>query len=634
MSQLLLDKISEVRSRGMTVSVGAGVGRVVVWVVGAALLVMAADYWLDLHMAVRAVWLSGLLGAAGYLVWWGVIRVLQSPPTDDRVALWIEGDQPGLRQRLISAVQLARDSGGASPSMVAAMTVETEELIAPADLTDVVKSDPLYKWLGGAATAIVVMGLVLLVGGASSRDLLLRALCVPGIEVPRKTRIEVLTPADLVVARGDDVVLAARASGVIPDAGEIEVVFASGAKQTYPLPRVPEPPSDDAPPSNQPADPPPLSRDRFSVTLRGVSEAFTYRLTLNDARTPTAAVRVSVRPVAQKVEAFVTPPAYTKLPPSRVPTGDLVLLEGSRLGLSVTSSKPVKLTGPITGTGAGQNRVLALSTSPAGPQPPRAFALRRDPTNPTQLATADGASDSIILPKNATGIAVVLVDEEGLETRDPTVYRVQIVPDRPPTVRVIVPQRKEEVVTRSAVPRIGFEASDDLALGSLKLRYIVRAPAADQVGNAAAGGGGMVAGAPPANLPNLPDPPVPPSPQTPEPAAQDDRAARSLDLDVAPGSKSLRGFYPWRLVSLSAGGLPEGSVVEWWLEAADTNNVTGPGIGRSERFLFRIGTEAQVRDALMARLSGSFGSLQDSQQNQQDLTRDLGQLILEKPLQK
>lgn len=622
MSEILLEKISEVRSRGMTVSVGAGIGCVVVAVLGSLLLVMALDFWLDLSLAVRAILLALILAGAAYLTWHGVIRKLQSPPSDDHVALWIESDQPGLRQRLISAVQLARDGGGASASMVAAMTAETEDLLAPADLTGVVKSQPLYQWTGGAAAATVVLGLVLLVGGGSSLDLLLRALCVPGIEVPRKTRIELVTPADLVVARGDDVLLAARARGIIPDSGTVELTYASGTRQSYPLPRAPEPLTDDAPPSTQPAE---LSSDYFAVTVRGVSEGFTYRVRLNDNISPPATVRVSVRPLAQKVEAFITPPPYTRLPPTRASTGDLVLLEGSRLRLNVTASKPVKLTAPITGTGAGQNRVLAL-----GLPVQRAYTLRRDETNPTLLTTADGTLDSIALSKGTTGIAIVLVDDEGLETRDPTVYRVQIVPDRPPTVRVIVPQRKEEVVTRAAAPRIGFEVSDDLALGTLKLRYLVRSPSADQVGNAAAGGGGLVAGARDGKAIELPADALPTPAITPE----DDKLARTIDLDVPPGSKSLRGFYPWRLSTLAPGGLPEGSVIEWWLEAADTNNVTGPGIARSDRFLFRVGTESQVRDALMARLNNSFGSLQDTQQNQQDLARDLGQLILEKPLEK
>jgi hypothetical protein len=258
------------------------------------------------------------------------------------------------------------------------------------------------------------------------------------------------------------------------------------------------------------------------------------------------------------------------------------------------------------------------------------YALRRSETSSQELVTSDGPNEGVLLPKDTVGIAIVLVDEEGLETRDPTLYRVQVVPDRAPTVRVVAPQRKEEVITRTAVPRVGFEVSDDLALGSLRIRYRVRAPSADRVGVATAGGGGLVGGAPA----NGAEAPATGGEASATPSPEDDRDARSIELDVPTNSKSLRGFYPWRIVSLAAGGLPEGSEVEWWLEAGDTNNVTGPGIGRSERMLFRIGTEAQVRDALMARLTNSFGLLQETQQNQQDLTRDLGQLILEKPLSK
>jgi hypothetical protein len=629
MSQLVLEKLAEVRSRGLTVASLSGAGRAVLLFLGVVLLVMLLDFWVELPLPARLVLLIALLAAVGWILWERVISVLRSPPDDDEVALWVERDQPELRQRLISTVQLSRDGGGggASLSMTRRLIEQTEDLVAPADLSGVISFDPLARWGGGAVAALVGFALLVAIWGADGRDLLLRALCVPGVEVPRKTKIELLSPSPLVIARGDDLTLAARARGVIPDAGTLVVTWASGGTQSYPLERteVATPPVPATEPSQSSAR---RSPNEFSITLRSIADSFTYRVLLNDGHSALGEVRASVRPLPQKVEVTIIPPAYSHQPKAKKPTGDLTMLRGSRLELAITASKSVKSTPAVlssaTPDGAGQNRVIFLS--PTGVA--RVFPLARDPANPAQLRAIDGGQTSVQPPDTATGMAILLVDNDGLETKDPTVYRLDLVPDRPPTLRVLQPTRREDIVTRTAQVRIGFEATDDLALASVRLRYLVRTPAAAEVGTAAGnifGTGGAVddkAQLSPADSSSAP--------------AADEKLAKSIELDIPPDARSFRGYYPLIVSALGPNNtsLTEGTVVEWWLEALDGNDVTGPGKAASEHYLTRIGTEAQVRDALMTRLTNSFGSLQDTQQSQQDLTQDLGKLITAKPLEK
>lgn len=603
-------RLAGVRSRAQAVACAAGASRAVVFVLAGLAAVMVLDFILELPVVLRAVSLAAIVGVVTAVLWSRVIAVLRAPPDDDDIALRVERHQPALRQRLISAVQLARDPALAgSPALVSHLARETEQLLAPLDLSAVVSLRPLARWAGGAAGTILLFTLLLLSWGADARALLLRALCVPGIDVPRMTRVELVTPSPLVIARGEEVTLVARARGVVPASGELRVE-SSTSPQRYPMPR--------RSPATQ-------RSDEFAVTLRGVGESFAYRVHLNDGRSAPGQVRVSVRPLATKPEAVVLPPAYTRQPPARRAIGDLTLLQGSRLQLTVEASKPVRAASEPTSDLAGHSRVVLLS--PRGIT--RAYPLARDPADPRKLRALDADQTSIPLPDDTTGLAFILVDDDGLETRDPTVYRVDLRPDRAPSLRVIEPARKEEVVTRNAQLRVAFEVSDDIALASLELRYLIKLPAAGEVGSAA-GPGGAVGGAVDNKMVG-PDQAPPATPPT-LPSAPDAKAASVIPLDLPPETSSLRGYHPWRLRDLAPGGLPEGTVIEWWLQAADVNNLTGPGVAVSDRFLTRIGTEAQVRDALMARLANSFGTLEDSRQSQQDLARDLGKLITDKPL--
>src|SRR5437764_21994 len=83
----------------------------------------------------------------------------------------------------------------------------------------------------GLALAVVVLtGFVLGRRDNVSTDLLARAF-LSSTPVPRKTRIDVTT-GDLKLGRGDTAELAARARGVIPTDGAVEIKFDSGRHQT------------------------------------------------------------------------------------------------------------------------------------------------------------------------------------------------------------------------------------------------------------------------------------------------------------------------------------------------------------------------------------------------------------------
>jgi hypothetical protein len=173
-----------------------------------------------------------------------------------------------------------------------------------------------------------------------------------------------------------------------------------------------------------------------------------------------------------------------------------------------------------------------------------------------------------------------------MESRDSAVYRIEIIPDRVPVVRLTYPERKEELATRQALMIIGMDVSDDFRISKLRLRY-----KADTL---------------------------------------DDDAEKTLDLELGgePPQK-LRRRFEWNLNDFKP-LLPEGTRIEYWIEAEDNNNATGPGIGSSERQYLKIVTKEEKRADLLNRAGDYLGSITDVASDQEKLNRTLGQIIREK----
>jgi hypothetical protein len=208
-----------------------------------------------------------------------------------------------------------------------------------------------------------------------------------------------------------------------------------------------------------------------------------------------------------------------------------------------------------------------------------------DPADPHQ-ATAE-----IALPVKTSGFSIRLVDTNGLTSRDPAVYRVDLIADKEPTVQISYPERKEELVTRVATLEVGFDAADDFGIAKLALKYKI-----------------------------------------------DDGDVRAIPLDVAKAGeaapKSLHKRYVWALSKLTPRSATqptlEGSTIEYWLEAIDNNDVTGPGVGESEHYSARVVSEAEKRAEILARLGSSIQDVQRGVDDQDKLHGGLRDLILER----
>ena len=544
-SEQLTSKLAQLRSLILAVETGKGIALTAIVCIELLAVQMMADWWLDFSRATRGLLFLVQFAIFNAILFRYVFLPRFRPPEDEDLALRVECAHPELASRLISAIQLAKPgalSPGAAPSFALSTIEQTEALTASMDFGQWVDLRPLKKLACAGAAVLLLAAGGFYASRAVSIALLQRAF-LANVEVPRKTRITFIT-GELTVGRGDAVLLEAAIEGIHPSRGTL-IVSGQGKKDSE-------------------LEILALSTDRskFARTLENIQEDFSYQIRLNDAVSPIYPVHVVPRPAANPPECEVVPPIYTGLKPAKRSPGDLSLLAGSRLKIRALATKDLK-SATLVLVGIEERRTLAV-----------------DPARPREIL-----AELSIPAKGLTGFSLELEDQNGMKSAAGTVYRVDILPDKPPQARITWPERKEELLTRLATLVIGFDVRDDFAIGKVALKY--------RVSSVEAG------------------------------------AEKSLEMNLGDSSNRFRRRHEWALSSFQP-ALSEGTVIEYWIEAEDNNNVTGPGIGRSDHQIARIVSESDKRSDLLNRAGDSMGVLGDITADQEKLNRSLGTLILEK----
>ncbi len=391
------------------------------------------DWWLEMPWMLRLLCLCAegifIAGTFHKFILWPRMH----PPSDEEVALLVEKQHRKLRSRLISTLQLnqpGRLSPSDSPTLVRALTQQTERMVARMKFGQAVPMDRVgHLWVRAGSLAVLIFTLFY-VSGETGMALARRAL-LSTEAVPRKTQIEILTERHI-VGIGEDLTLKARASGLIPEEGEVEIEYASGRTQTLRLDL-----AEDA-------------NDTFERVVLAVPESFEYVVYLGDARSEPQVVSTRDKPGIWRVLARYQPPGYTGLPPRSISLQELDLLPGSTLLLSASSR----------GSLSGGDAILRGVGATVQMQP-----------NPNDAATATAR---IAVPtENLTGVSVILRDADGVPSAESPVYPVRIVADQPPSIEVRFPVEVQQLVTADARLLLSFHAVDDYRLGSVRLKYAI-----------------------------------------------------------------------------------------------------------------------------------------------------------------
>ena len=518
----------KLRRLGRALTLTEACRRLAIAIIAAIILlagIIITDALLELTLDTR----RALLIAASVIIGLLLLRTfLVKGRSDEELALLAEQQNPDFDSRLISAVQFENE--GREPNeLIQSMVADTERVAKQTNLLTAVD-------LRRAARAILLLlpvaaiALITFFSYQKITPTLLKRAFLADIPIPRDTQI-LSTSGDLKIGIGDPVELSATAAGILPENATLRVKFASGRKLDYSLTK---------------------TQSSYTTKIEDTTESFTYQFRINDARSASASVRAFARPEITSLKATQTYPEYTGIEPTQHQPGDFYLFPGGKLNLQIETSKP-----------------LAEATL-------RLIGIEQE--IPIQKNTVNFE----IPTEGLSGFSIKIRDTDGLEPKDPTVYRVEL-RDEPPKVRFIHPKPNEQLATKTARSLMAFEATDRFGIASVSLNFRIN---------------------------------------------EGDARSQELALPDPPDGKiptSVKHQYEWDLKTIEP-ALQEGDQIEYWITARDRQEVP-PGIGESEHLNLRIVSTDEKRKDLLSRASDYLGSVGASAEDQQRLNDELGELI-------
>ncbi|NQT20971.1 MAG: hypothetical protein HQ592_14785 [Planctomycetes bacterium] len=495
-----------------------------------ALAVFAAAYVLDWHAHLPSVTrISVMIAAAGVVAvatYQYVLRPLGADLSDDSLALLVEKHHSQFEDRLISAVQLSRlrqDAATArfnSPGLVRRIVEDAERIAEPVNFGGVLRTGQLQRLLAAGLICFGLAGTYAAVKPHLVGVFLTRMLHpYSDVEWPRKTTLTLPgRERTSRVAKGDDVAIDVVCKGHVPSRVTLHYQFASGAPTRRRMKK--------------------MGDRTFRAHFASVTEGFSFVLEGGDHSTGRYTVEVIDRPQVETIDVAYEFPKYTDLAAYKQTSGQGAVagVTGTKVSLAGRTNKPIRPGGAKIVLDNGTEHPLKVAPS--------------EGAAPDEAATAAGSllSGGFELKPGPTTYRIEVTSVDGLEDSNPVTYRLRVIVDHPPAVRVIEPKGNREV-TANATISIVAESTDERDFGGIReTRFIMK---------------------------NGDD-----GPQLVE-----------VFADTTPGEARVLNSGSWQLGRLSP---KEGDVITCVVEAEDYNDVTGPGIGRSDAFYLSIVSPAQL----------------------------------------
>ncbi|MES2921362.1 MAG: DUF4175 family protein [Verrucomicrobiota bacterium] len=417
--------LNALASRVLYVAWAQGLLWLVAALCGLVILQGALDWLFDLPRLVRLLFAIADLAILGFILFRFGVRPWHRRLTPDEAALYAERHWPELRTGLISAVQLARKPNG-SETIVKALLEKMAGNVAKLDLRLAVPWKQLTKLvcltfiLAGAAGGLIAVL-------APKSLILLQRMALANVPLPTETIVAAVS-RDFSIPVGQTIEISAKAVGVIPRSGRVEVTYEG---------RKPEMVTVTAKAS---------SPDVFSLQIANVQQPLTYRFYLNDGRGESWKVALLHPPAVREIKFEVTPPAYTGMPPAQLSAGSLTLLAGSKL----------KLTGKATQALKGARVVLTG----------KEFSLEMKPEG---AGRKDFSAQVAVPTEGLDGLWIELRNELDIVSQNNTVYAVQVLPDKPPEIEFANGQLEKASLVAEQKPRLRFDVRDDFTIQQIVL---------------------------------------------------------------------------------------------------------------------------------------------------------------------
>lgn len=207
-----------------------------------------------------------------------------------------------------------------------------------------------------------------------------------------------------------------------------------------------------------------------------------------------------------------------------------------------------------------------------------------DETDPIQL-TIDAETDfkGSFVAKEAGKYHIHIQDVDGLSNSDPLGYTINVFKDSPPQVEIVEPGR-DLVLDNDMLVKLKVEATDDYGLQTLQLVHrIQKETAVDKI-----------------------------------------VTLKQVPATTTPPQSSLFISYSWDIDPV---GMFPGETLSYYVQALDTDNVSGPNIGKSRTFTLRFPTLDELYEDIAAEQETEQHSLDELFDEQTEATGIVDQLL-------
>ena len=500
------------------------------------------DLLADLDIQTRSLVLFSIITLAAILTIWSLFSLITKWKNDETLALEIERKNKDFDSRLISSIQFAKRQAAfpenAPMSMIHNMILETKEASKKFNFLKIVNPKALTR-------ATLIFFVIIITSGIwvySEKDnipILVKRALGEQIEIPRDTTI-IQEPNISKVGIGDNIQMTFKVKSKKNSElkANLNIEYNSGRNVKVSLERTEKEP------------------DTYTGTIEDVPESFSFDAQIDDAKTKTLTVTAIERPTIKNISATQMYPKFTKQSPTNHVPGDFTFFPGSEVTINIESSKELD---------SGNLKFLGLDN--------------QMPLSVNEANKKEGVAKIKIPSQSLSGFSVSLTDSDEMDSKNNAIYKISLLTDLPPDIRITYPRRSEELVTRKATLLIKYEAIDRFGVNSINLKY-----------------------------------------------KREENEIVTIPLMKEESSKKqISDSYEWNLGSLKT-GLSEGDQIEYWLEASD-QNISGLNISSSEKLSLKVVTPEEKRADLLGRTSDALGSVDEATNDQENLNKDLESII-------
>lgn len=509
----LVARLADMRRRAIAFEWGAHLGVLIALLAGAFVL-LTVVMALTVPPVVARVSIVGILALAvlGVLAV-AVARSTFLAPRYSKLALAVERQHPELKNRLIASLQLA-DRARANPEQYSLELVdltirqatqlsESYDFAGALDRARLVRS---ARWAGIGLGAVLLMALLFPGLAMRSWEAYSNPLTDFAPAIPYELRVE---PGSVEAVKFDDFKITAHVAGTnLPRAATVFHRAAGGDwRRIGPVAPVTGTARGSAPGESD-------ARE-FREVLPQIKHDFEYYVVAGERTSPVYKVAAVDRPRVTGLRLELFPPKHTGLAVQVIDEND------------GTISTPVGTTVKMR---LESNRRLANAALQYSDGASHAMEIR------SQSATAE-----LTIDKNRS-YHFVLVDESGRTNPHPIEYPITAIPDREPSVEIVLPGHNLDLDDNMAVD-LKVVARDDYGFSKLTLhtRWLSEGR---------------------------------------------ERAVRTFDIPGAPAlGERLEAVYFW---DLDGWGLLPEDVIHYYVEVTDNDRITGPKAAQSRTYTVRL----------------------------------------------